>query len=991
MNANLTSVSPIISYLEEEDPKLQTYALKKLNELVDQFWPEIADSIGLIEKLCEDQDFVSKELASLVASKVYYHLGSMNEALNYALAAGDLFDLSNKSEFVETIVAKCIDEYILIRSQTEEEKSQEQLRKQAELLFNIENVISKMFQRCFEDGEFKQAIGIAIESKRLDLIKETIYKSGNIPETLEYCLKITNKYVLKRSFRQQILQLLIEIYQSEQKEDHIRICELLLLMEDTEKISEILMNLIDSEKEIDILTAYQIGFDLCENAGQKMLSEIKSRIPDPIEEKQQTKMQEEKKLNNDNDNDNDEKKLEEKTEETKETPKPNLKPEKIKKLKAILNQEYSLKLLLQFLNLNNHTDFQILRQIKTKMDTRKIALRTTTVTAHGFMQAGTTVDSFLRGNLEWLRKINNWGKFSSTASLGVIHKGHIAQALDLLSPYLPQNGRSESPYSEAGALYALGIINVNHGETSTPYLLNMLRSLDGNEILQHGACLGLGLSAMGTLNEEIYEDLKAICYSDSAIAGETAGLAMGLVMLGSASESAIQDMLVYAHETQHEKIIRSLAIGISLIMYGKEEAADTLIEQLLLDKDPILRYGAMYTIAMAYAGTSNDKALKRLLHVGVSDVNDDVRRAAVIAIAFLLFKEPEQIPQTLSLLSKSYNPHVRFGAAISLGIGCSSVKSLQVKKQAIDLLFPLTKDPVDFVRQGSFLGLAMVLMQINELQEPRAKLVRDMFFQSVSDKAETLMAKIGAILGAGIIDAGGRNVVISLQTNSGMNDITSIVGLSIFTQFWFWHPFVHLLSLSFQPTALIGLNINLEMPKFKVKSNANPDLFAYPKPLEISEQKKDITIEKAVLSFTAKALKREEMKKEKKQEENQENQENQEIKENQENQENQEIKENQENQEIQKKDIPKKENFEILQNPTRITLIQRDYVSLDIDERYRSIKSNAQFGVILLHDTKPDENEELVIVEEKIQTESPQDEGEEPEPPEPFEWIEDLN
>lgn len=59
---------------------------------------------------------------------------------------------------------------------------------------------------------------------------------------------------------------------------------------------------------------------------------------------------------------------------------------------------------------------------------------------------------------------------------------------------------------------------------------------------------------------------------------------MGLVMLGTASGEAIEEMLQYAHETQHEKIIRGLAIGISLIMYGKEEQADALIEQLLDDK-----------------------------------------------------------------------------------------------------------------------------------------------------------------------------------------------------------------------------------------------------------------------------------------------------------------------------------------------------------------------------------------------------------------------
>lgn len=56
---------------------------------------------------------------------------------------------------------------------------------------------------------------------------------------------------------------------------------------------------------------------------------------------------------------------------------------------------------------------------------------------------------------------------------------------------------------------------------------------------------------------------------------------MGLVMMGTAHERAIEEMLIYAHETQHEKIIRGLAMGLAIVMYGREEGADVLIEQLL--------------------------------------------------------------------------------------------------------------------------------------------------------------------------------------------------------------------------------------------------------------------------------------------------------------------------------------------------------------------------------------------------------------------------
>jgi TctA family transporter len=44
-------------------------------------------------------------------------------------------------------------------------------------------------------------------------------------------------------------------------------------------------------------------------------------------------------------------------------------------------------------------------------------------------------------------------------------------------------------------------------------------------------------------------------------------------------------------------------------MYGKEDHADALIEQMVRSKDSIIRYGAMFTIGCAYAGTSNNSAV----------------------------------------------------------------------------------------------------------------------------------------------------------------------------------------------------------------------------------------------------------------------------------------------------------------------------------------------------------------------------------------------
>ena len=73
----------------------------------------------------------------------------------------------------------------------------------------------------------------------------------------------------------------------------------------------------------------------------------------------------------------------------------------------------------------------------------------------------------------------------------------------------------------------------------------------------------------------------------------------------------------------------------------------------------------MYTIGMAYRGTANNFAIQKLLHFAVSDVSDDVRRAAVLCLGFVLMGVPEQCPRIVALLAESYNPHVRYGAPCS--------------------------------------------------------------------------------------------------------------------------------------------------------------------------------------------------------------------------------------------------------------------------------------------------------------------------------------
>merc|ERR1712130_1084051 len=447
-------------------------------------------------------------------------------------------------------------------------------------------------------------------------------------------------------------------------------------------------------------------------------------------------------------------------------------------------------------------------------------------------------------------------------------------------------------------------------------------------------------------------------YQDDAVTGEAAGLAMGLCELGSKSSGAIEDMVAYAQETQHEKILRGLAVGISLVMYGRLEEADPLIESLTRDKDAILRRSGMYTIAMAYCGTGNNKAIRKLLHVAVSDVNDDVRRAAVTGLGFLLFKQPDHCPGVVQLLSESYNPHVRYGAAMAFGIACAGTGN----KEALGLIEPMKNDPTNYVRQGALIASAMILVQQTEQTCPKVKDFRALYTKVISDKHEDVMAKFGAILAQGIIDAGGRNVTVSLQSRTGHTNMLGVVGMLVFTQYWYWFPLSHFLSLAFQPTAIIGLNSNLDMPVAQFKSSAKPSMYGYTPNIE--EKRKKDGEEKMDVDTKKKDDKKEKMEVDEKKEEDKK-----------------------EGEEKKKEAEPL---FEMLANPARVMKAQLKVITLE-DARYRPMKDLSIGGIVMLNRTdKGDKDEEIVEPMEvnKASTGS-EEEGDEPAPPEPFEWKEE--
>ncbi|KAL3828374.1 hypothetical protein ACJIZ3_017176 [Penstemon smallii] len=980
----VSSAGGLLAMLNENHPALKLHALSNLNAFVDYFWPEISTSVPIIESLYEDEEFDQRQLAALLVSKVFYYLGELNDSLSYALGAGPLFDVSEDSDYIHTLLAKAIDEYASIKTKAAEANDES-----AVIDPRLEAIVERMLDKCIVDAKYQQAIGMAIECRRLDKLEEAVIKSDNVHATINYCIDVSHSFVNRREYRLEVLRLLVKVYQQLPSPDYLSICQRLMFLDEPEGVAMILEKLLRSENVDDALLSFQIAFDLVENEHQAFLLKVRGLLtpsaqpPEPVQSGPASVQgvdavtSEDVQMSDGTQSDNI---------ATSPDPREATYAERLTKIRGILSGETSIQLTLQFLYSHNKSDLLILKTIKQSVEMRNSVCHSATIYANAIMHAGTTVDTFLRENLDWLSRATNWAKFSATAGLGVIHKGHLQQGRSLMAPYLPQGGAGGgSPYSEGGALYALGLIHANHGEGIKQFLRESLRSTNV-EVIQHGACLGLGLAALGTADDDIFDDIKNVLYTDSAVAGEAAGISMGLLMVGTASEKAAE-MLAYAHETQHEKIIRGLALGIALTVYGREEEADTLIEQMTRDQDPILRYGGMYALAMAYRGTANNKAIRQLLHFAVSDVSDDVRRTAVLALGFVLYSDPEQTPRIVSLLSESYNPHVRYGAAMAVGISCAGTGL----SEAISLLEPLTSDVVDFVRQGALIAMAMVMVQTSEASDSRVGAFRRQLEKIILDKHEDTMSKMGAILASGILDAGGRNVSIKLLSKTKHDKITAVVGLAVFSQFWYWYPLIYFVSLAFSPTALIGLNNDLKVPKFEFLSHAKPSLFEYPKPTTVPTTTSAVKLPTAVLSTSVRAKARASKKEAEKAAEKPEPSSGKGKA------------SDKDGDSVQidiaadKKGEPEP-SFEILTNPARVVPAQEKFIKFLEGSRYVPVKS-APSGFVLLKDLRPNEPEVLSLTEAPSSSAggsaTGQQQGsasamavdEEPAPPQPFEYT----
>ena len=260
----------LLALLTERNDQLKIYGLRSLHMIVEDEWPQIADELepadkSLILKLSNDENFPDYKNAALLASKTYYHLGKLDEAIDNAIKAEEIFDTTKKDEYTSTIIAHAVKQYIQMTLNPKKYDQKIFSKKINALLKIVENVL----QNLLDQENYSGCLCLAIETRSNDFVKTTLERN---PSLVTDAIILTMDTVKDSEYRQQLLQLFVQFAAIHCKK--FQLSQLYHALGEPKYVADLLVELWSSQKEDNLLLAYQIAFELAENASQKFRSEV---------------------------------------------------------------------------------------------------------------------------------------------------------------------------------------------------------------------------------------------------------------------------------------------------------------------------------------------------------------------------------------------------------------------------------------------------------------------------------------------------------------------------------------------------------------------------------------------------------------------------------------------------------------------------------------------------------------------------------------------
>lgn len=174
----------------------------------------------------------------------------------------------------------------------------------------LQQVIERLFETCLTEGRYRQVVGIAVEAKNLDVLRQVIKRAsdderklgkqlekagGAADELMEYILDICMGVVQERGFRRKILKLILELLSEIETPDYFSIAKCVVYLNQDTEASVMLKHLVvcicccsfptlltplqAKDDQASTAIAYQIAFDLYDNGTQEFLAKVIKSLP----------------------------------------------------------------------------------------------------------------------------------------------------------------------------------------------------------------------------------------------------------------------------------------------------------------------------------------------------------------------------------------------------------------------------------------------------------------------------------------------------------------------------------------------------------------------------------------------------------------------------------------------------------------------------------------------------------------------------------------
>jgi len=301
----------------------------------------------------------------------------------------------------------------------------------------LQTVVHLMFERCYQDKHYGHALGVAFESMEKDKVEEILERlllqsgsdsssddENNVVTTLKYALQSAQTLITSKNFRLEALSLVASTLEKllEQKGGSSikekkyassnfkeAACTLVLcrqLLGDADAVGKIVTELIDTSSSSSssgedngsddtALLGLQLCFDIVDSGDEAFVTKVAKCLPKAEE------------------GGNDDAAAD--TTTTTGTSRSATTLAYFTNAHRVLTGGFTSELSLSFLYKNSNFDKLIMTNLKKALEERSMSrnsvLHNCAVTAHGYLTAGTTNDSFLRDNLDWMKKASNWYVF----------------------------------------------------------------------------------------------------------------------------------------------------------------------------------------------------------------------------------------------------------------------------------------------------------------------------------------------------------------------------------------------------------------------------------------------------------------------------------------------------------------------------------------------------------------------------------------------------